>query len=440
MSSVFDKIRHLADQVEKGNPADLDDRARACRATKESVLDAKALVEAVRVQLSEGWHGGAGESALTSLNDFKKNRDDQAHDLEESAKSFEVVRDALAKAQGDARSHRADADALEKKLDGVWNDLAHGKGNIVFAWAEDKALKARALVVLADLERIVVGYDAVLLAEGLKLRNKTGQVWELAGSEKRNPAEIAAIMLREIPGLAELVAKDPRLKVAVLTGNWELLLQNREIAQKIYDYLGFKYVADGDYYTTGEHSVQSFLGWHDFYDKLEKLIGADLDATGDDGDNMEFTDPKTGKQYRLELWKGSYGFGGAFGGEVGFYTREPGSGDISGYYHAAQGDDQIKVTQTIYNKNDGHVYFTNDGQGADGSDKKHFWNLAIRTDPDVKASELAQRATIEVRDTGMRDRMYDEMTRWAAAHPDQNLKVTKTTDDPPALSYTWGEK
>ncbi|WP_410663948.1 DUF4474 domain-containing protein [Amycolatopsis sp. lyj-84] len=437
MSSVFDKIRHVADQVEKGSTTDLDDRARACRATKEAVLDAKVLVEAVRVQLAECWRGGAGESALTSLTDFKKNRDDQAQDLEESAMSFEVVRDALSKAQGDARSHRADAEALEKQLDGVWNDLSRGEGNIVSAWAEDKVIKARAVVVLADLERIVLGYDAVLLAEGLKLRTKTGQVWELAGSEKRNLAEIAAIMLREIPGIAELVKNDPRLKVALATGNWELLLQNREIAQKIYDYLGFRYVADGDYYTTGEHSMQSFLGWHDFYDKLEKLIGADLDATGDDGDNMEFTDPKTGKQYRLELWKGSYGFGGAFGGEVGFYTREPGSSDPAGYFDAAQGDDQIKVSQTIYNKTTDEVYFTNDGHGADGSDKKHFWNLGIRTDPDVDPSQLAQRATIEVRDIGLRDQLYDEMTRWAEAHRDQNLIVTKTTDDPPALSYTW---
>lgn len=263
MSSVFDKIRQLHDQVAKGSTTELDDRARACRATKEAVLDAKSLVEAVRVQLAEGWQGGAGESALASLADFKKNRDDQAHDLEESAKSFEVVRDALAKAQGDARSHLADAESLRQKLDGVWNDLSHGKGNIVFAWAQDKEIKAQALVVLADLERIVLGYDAVLLAEGLKLRNRTGQVWELAGSGKRNLAEIAAIMLREIPGFAELVKNDPRLKAALLTGDWELLLQNREIAQKIYDYLGFKYVADGDYYTTGEHSVQSFLGWHD---------------------------------------------------------------------------------------------------------------------------------------------------------------------------------
>jgi uncharacterized protein YukE len=435
VSAVFDKIYELADKVEKGNPTELDDRARACRTTKEAVKNAKALVESVRVELSEGWQGGAGEAALTSLEAFKKNRDDQAEDLEESARSFEVVRDALAKAQQEARNKRADANALQTKLDNVWKDLSNGKGNIVFAWAEDKIIKAKAVVVLADLQWTVTHYDAVLLAEGLKLRNKTGQVWELAGSEKRNPAEIAALLLRELPGLAALVAKNPELRLALLKGDWDKIMQDPEVAQKIYDYFGFKYVKDGDYYTTGEHSVQSYLGWHDIYDKLERVIGADLDRTSAQGDNMEFTDPETGKTYRLELWKGGYGFGGAFGGEVGFYASD--SQDNSGYFSAAQGNDQIKVTQQIYDKESGEVYFTNDGQGADGSDKRHFWNLGIRTDPDVHPDQLGQRATIEVRDTAMRDRMYDEMTRYAAAHPEEHLTVTKGSDDPPVLSYDW---
>ncbi|WP_326834910.1 DUF4474 domain-containing protein [Amycolatopsis rhabdoformis] len=437
MTSVFDRIRDLAGKVESGSTTDLDDRARACRVAKGAVEDAKALLENVRTQLSESWHGGAGESALASLDDFKKNREDQAHDLEESAKSFEVVRDALAKAQSDARSKREDAEAMRTKLDNVWNDLSRGKGNMVFAWAQDKVIKAEALVVLIDLQRVVTTYDAVLLAEGLKLRNKTGQIWELAGSEKRNPAEIAAIILKEIPGLAALVAKNPKLDLALLRGDWDTIMRDPDVAQKIYDYFGFKYNENGDFYTTGEHSVQSYLGWHDLYDKMGKIIGADLDETNAGGDNMEFTDPKTGKVYRLELWKGSYGFGSAFGGEVGFYTRDPNSTDPSGYFNAAKGDDQIKVTQQIYDKQTGKVYFSNDGQGADGTDKRHFWNLAIRSEPGHHAEQLGQRATIEVRDTDMRDRIYNEMTRYAAAHPEEHLTVHKVSDNPPVLSYDW---
>lgn len=432
--SVFDKIHALADQVEKGSTTELDDRARACRATKEMVKDTKALLESVRVQLSEGWHGGAGEAALKSLDAFKKNRDDQAQDLEESAKSFETIRDALAKAQQDARNKRADAQALQNKLDHGWHGFGIRQVDLAVAWAQDKAVKAQALVLLADLERVTTTYDAILLIEGQKLRFKTGQVWELAGSEKRNLVEIGAIMLREVPGLAALVAKNPELRNALLHGEWDKLMQNPEIAQKIYDYLGFKYVADGDFYTTGEHSMQSYMGWRDLYDKLGRVLGMDLDETGTDGDNMEFTDPETGKTYRLELWKGKYG-NQAFGGEVGFYTSD--SPNNNGHFNAAQGDDQIKVTQTIYNKENGEVYYTNDGQGADGTDKKHFWNLAIRTDPDVNPEQLGQRATIEVRNVEMRDRMYDEMTRYAAAHPGDHLTVTKGSDHPPTLSYDW---
>jgi uncharacterized protein YukE len=433
--SVFDKIYALADQVEKGSTTELDDRARACRATKEMLEDTKALLESVRVQLSEGWHGGAGEAALNSLDAFKKNRGDQAQDLEESAKSFETIRDALGKAQQDARSKRADAQALQKKLDHGWHGFGIRQVDLAAAWARDKVLKAEALVLLADLERVTTTYDAILLIEGQKLRFKTGQVWELAGSEKRNVAEIVAIMLRELPGLAVLVAKNPELRDALLHKDWDKLMQNPEVAQKIYDYLGFKYNKEGDFYTTGEHSAQSYFGWRDLYDKFGPYLGMHLDDTGADGDNMEFTDPKTGKTYRLELWKGSYGNHGAFGGEVGFYSSE--SPNNNGHFNAAQGDDQIKVTQTIYNKGTGEVYFTNDGQGADGTDKKHFWNLAIRTQPGIESGNLGQRATIEVRDADMRDRMYDEMTRWAAAHPEQHLTVTKGSDHPPTLSYDW---
>jgi len=432
--SVFDKIYALADQVEKGSTTELDDRARACRGTKEMLKDTKALLESVRVQLSEGWHGGAGEAALNSLDAFKKNRDDQAQDLEESAKSFETIRDALAKARQDARSKRADAQDLQKKLDHGWHGFGIRQVDLAVAWAQDKAVKAQALVLLADLERVTTTYDAILLIEGQKLRFRTGQVWELAGSEKRNLAEIGAIMLREIPGLAALVAKNPELRNALLHGEWDKLMQNPEVAQKIYDYLGFKYNKEGDFYTTGEHSMQSYMGWRDLYDKLGRVLGMKLDETGTDGDNMEFTDPQTGKTYRLELWKGKYG-NQAFGGEVGFYTSD--SPNNNGHFNAAQGDDQIKVTQTIYNKENGEVYYTNDGQGADGTDKKHFWNLAIRTDPDVNPEQLGQRATIEVRDVEMRDRMYNEMTRYAAAHPDDHLTVTKGSDHPPTLSYDW---
>lgn len=447
MIAVFDKIYELADQVEKGNAVELDERARACRTTKEQVLDVKTRLAGVRSELSESWYGQAGKSALDDLDAFVKNRDKQADDLEKSASSFDTVRDALDKAKIEAKDKREEAKKLQEKLDKIWKDVESGKSNTVSAWAEDKIIKAKAAILLADTQRVVTTYDAVLLAEGLKIRRKPGEVWELAGSSKRNPAEIIELVIKGLDGLPAHVAKNPELAKALLDRDWDKLMRDPKISEMIYDYLGFKYVEDGDFYTTGEGSMQSFLGWHDFYDNLEPLIGAPgLDKTSTDGDNMEFTDPETGQQYRLELWKGGYGFGHAFGGEVGIYTRDDVPGDdlggdlektFPGYYSTADEENQLKVTQEIYNKQTGETYFTNDGAGADGDDKKHYWNLGLRTDPNVDAEQLGQRATIEAHNPAMREAMFNEMDRYAKAHPEQQLKVFKDPDNPNALSYTW---
>jgi hypothetical protein len=172
---------------------------------------------------------------------------------------------------------------------------------------------------------------------------------------------------------------------------------------------GFTYVPGQDFYTTNEHSIQSHLGFHDVYDDLHKLGGMDLDD-----EVMEFE--ANGTQYRLELWKGGYASGGAFGGEIGLYTRRPDSTGlrgllehIPGYASSAQEADQIPMTQTIYNTRTSEVYFTNDGQGA--ADGDHYWNLAIRTDPGVRREDLGQLGTLQVADPGVRAEMVEAMRR-----------------------------
>lgn len=142
---------------------------------------------------------------------------------------------------------------------------------------------------------------------------------------------------------------------------------------------GFEYVPGQDFYTTNESSLQSHFGFHDVYDQVGKLLGMDLE-------DEVVTFEANGVEYRLELWKGSYASGGAFGGEIGLYTRRPDETglrwllqQIPGYYSTAAGDDQVTMTQTIYNVDADEDYFTNHHEGAD--DEDHFWNLAIRTIP-----------------------------------------------------------
>ena len=78
--------------------------------------------------------------------------------------------------------------------------------------------------------------------------------------------------------------------------------------------LGFSYDIDGKSYYTKEGCNQQNFGFSDGIDELGPIIGMDLDT-----DVQTFT--YGGKAPRVQLWKGTYGWGSAAGSEIGFYSR-----------------------------------------------------------------------------------------------------------------------
>lgn len=176
------------------------------------------------------------------------------------------------------------------------------------------------------------------------------------------------------------------------------------LADFVTENFGFTYIEDGDFYTTSETSMQSHLGFHDAYDLLHAAGGMDLDA-----EVVYFTDPETNTQYRLEFWRGSYGMGSAYGGEIGLYTRDPDQEGIQrvaqelfpGYYSTAQGDDQIRMTQRLYDRHTGELLFENDNRGSNDGD--HYWNLAIRTEPGYTKNDLIQEGQLYFTNEAVRD-------------------------------------
>lgn len=191
--------------------------------------------------------------------------------------------------------------------------------------------------------------------------------------------------------------------------------------------LGFQYVPGQDFYTTNQTSVQSHLGFMDAFDDLGFVGGMDLD------DSVS-TFTYDGQEYRLELWKGSYGGGSAFGGEVGLYVRDPDKEiwespgqAIPGFYPAADPNERIHMVQEIYDVRTGDPYFTSDGHDTIGSDQ--YWNAALRTTPGIEKDDLGQRGTLYVDDPGLRDAMYDAMRR-------EGLDVW-VDDDAGTVSYDW---
>jgi hypothetical protein len=274
-----------------------------------------------------------------------------------------------------------------------------------------------------------VGVDIVRhnVAQGTEILAELGRV----GLGQRSPVDFVDWLAGpEGPSFADQTALVPGLQEAI--GDViDTSMANPMIAGAVGQAFGFEYVPEGDFYTTNESSMQSYFGFHDAYDKVGKLLGMDLDD-----EVVEFE--VDGTEYRLELWKGSYGNGGAFGGEIGFYTRGTGErgplGDllerIPGYYSSAAGDDQIRMTQTIYDTETGEVYFTNDAEGADGTDGEHFWNLAIRTDPGVNHEDIGQRGTLVLDDPDVAEAMCAAMNR-------EEGITAELGDDGLTINYVW---
>lgn len=164
--------------------------------------------------------------------------------------------------------------------------------------------------------------------------------------------------------------------------------------------LGFEYNCEGDFYSTNEHSLQSNFGYTDMYEHAGPALGMQLDTE-------IFYVNVNGVETRIQLWKGTYASGGAYGGEQGVYTRGEGERGLLGealesnpeYYSAANGDSQIEMTQTI--SVDGRTPFTNT--------EDSYWNLAIRTDPNVSADQITQEGTLAMPDAASAQSLASQM-------------------------------
>ena len=108
-----------------------------------------------------------------------------------------------------------------------------------------------------------------------------------------------------------------------------------------YDIIGLKpYIFNDD---KDPECIQAHLGYNPTYDALAGLIDFSIDTT-----RIDFK--YEGKPYRIQLWKGQYISGdiGTVGGEIGVYTRTPGTWYISPqHYDCAAEEDWLKMEMTI---------------------------------------------------------------------------------------------
>ncbi|MBC1533125.1 DUF4474 domain-containing protein [Listeria seeligeri] len=197
--------------------------------------------------------------------------------------------------------------------------------------------------------------------------------------------------------------------------------------------LGFEYNESSDYYYTNEHSIQSYGGFMDFYDEAGAMLGMDLDTeviTFISGD----------KEYQVKLWKGSYGFGNAFGGELGIYYRDVDDAKTNPYHEGKEDSKftwykcvdepyQWKSVSKIYNKKTGDKMLENDTRNY-AENEDHFWNLAIKTKNGLSKEDLFMVEVIEIPDLNVRNDLVTALEKEKA--------VTNVVIEGNKVSFSWG--
>lgn len=211
---------------------------------------------------------------------------------------------------------------------------------------------------------------------------------------------------------------------------------------------GFEYAGnDDDYYYTQRGSIQNHFGFMDYYDEIGNLLGMNLN---DEVIVFNYGD----REYRIELWRGTYGYGGAFGGEFGIYYRDASDAIANPYpedyhtgtrpqnrfslYQCLDEEHQFRVVQRVFLRDNDLPIVENDTQDYSiGTNGRHFWNLAIRTQSNVDVSQIYSAYNLYIYDDEMRMSVLNAMRDYSNTHGNIAVSEEYTDEDGFYIQIIW---
>lgn len=310
--------------------------------------------------------------------------------------------------------------------------------NLLFETRKDGTIKgvkdSEILKLLADVKLTDAEKDVLMFYLHYKLSNLIDSGSTVAQFFVQNP-------------LLETIADRLELDLSYLQGLDSSEFKN-ELEGSLYnipglnsfikDGLSFEYNAKEDYYYTNESGMQSHFGFGDMYDHFAYPLGMDLDTSVYDFE-------LDGKEYRLQLWKGTYGVGQAYGAEQGWYVRDVNEslstlnqvGEVfggNGWQPTADEANQIRMRNETYSSTTEKMLVANDTKKENNgaSNGTHYWNLAIKTDPNQNKSNLYNKGTLYIQDKDIRDALVRQMSQ------DGSITDLKNNADG-TVTYTWGK-
>ena len=188
--------------------------------------------------------------------------------------------------------------------------------------------------------------------------------------------------------------------------------------------------------------IQEPSGFRDAIDSLGSALGMDIDEA-----IVIFTEG--GYEYRIELWKGSYGFGGATGAEIGVYRRPEEKAKKDAYvlgeknyyiqYPTVPEENYCEMSYTLYdNKRDQEV-FTRDMKNDSQEGDTGWWPLSMRPGYVSDKEDLEMRdVTITLWSEGAADAFGDALEeRNTEVTIEERNKVDKIRVEGKTVTFNW---
>lgn len=210
--------------------------------------------------------------------------------------------------------------------------------------------------------------------------------------------------------------------------------------EKGLDIAGFKYVEYGDgrpsvFESTIDPMVQMGGGFSDWIDSIGTVAGMDIDE-------QIVVFQEGGYEYRVELWKGSYGLGGTTGAEIGLYRRTKQEADKDKYkpdeknydilYRVVPESRYCKMSYTLYDNEKDQVVFSRDTTDDSQEGDKGWWPLTMRAGYVSDKEDLVMKdVTIEFWNEKAAKKFADELKK------QYNKKIIQEGN---VVKYSWGKE
>lgn len=148
--------------------------------------------------------------------------------------------------------------------------------------------------------------------------------------------------------------------------------------------IGFDYDANQGIFFSAQNPWMRQMGYCYAYDLIAPLAGTPLIT-------HRFEFDYAGKEYRIQLWKGVYGWI-SYGAEMGIYVREKRENNLSSYYSAVPDAERIEMEMSIYK--DGEYKFTRPRQNT-------WWITGFVVNDEAQPDDVSVEGLMVMRDEEM---------------------------------------